>query len=321
MYCVKVEPGKERIKVRQVASGFLPSYREADEKGRPDERKRFVVPGYVFMLQYAPGAVPVPEEEWKIIEAISDPAPSTLDFANQKITEGPLQAVEGNITAFEENRIRVYVNLLGENRWYRLAVVPFAAEAAEEGSDGAGAAGDAGADGSDGAAADGAGADGSDGTIAADGAGETAKGEKEDMSEIARSGYTKEQEAQMIARAEEIGVRAAAAEYGVNWQVVAGMKRRAKNGGKEAAEEKKPAKVPKTEAAAPKTAGETAQATAAEEAARETAGTPAETATATETAAPGDIEALKVENAILREKIEKMEAQVEKLRKALQELI
>ena len=51
------------------------------------------------------------------------------------------------------------------------------------------------------------------------------------------------------------------------------------------------------------------------------AGTPAETATATETAAPGDIEALKVENAILREKIEKMEAQVEKLRKALQELI
>ena len=319
MYCVKVEPGKERIKVRQVASGFLPSYREADETGRPDERKRFVVPGYVFMLQYAPGAVPVPEEEWKMIEAISDPAPSTLDFANRKIVEGPLQAVEGNITAFEENRIRVYANLLGENRWYRLAVVPFVPEAAE-GSDGAGAAGNAGADGSDGAAADGAGADGSDGTIAADGAGETAKGEKEDMSEIARSGYTKEQEAQMIARAEEIGVRAAAAEYGVNWQVVAGMKRRAKNGGKDAAEEKKPAKAPKTEAAAPKTAA-APEKTAAGEAAPKAAGTPAETATATETAASGNIEALKVENAILREKIEKMEAQVEKLRKALQELI
>ena len=319
MYCVKVEPGKERIKVRQVASGFLPSYREADETGRPDERKRFVVPGYVFMLQYAPGAVPVPEEEWKMIEAISDPAPSTLDFANRKIVEGPLQAVEGNITAFEENRIRVYANLLGENRWYRLAVVPFVPEAAE-GSDGTGAAGDAGADGSDGAAADGAGADGSDGTIAAEGAGETAKGEAEDMSEIARSGYTKEQEAQMIARAEEIGVRAAAAEYGVNWQVVAGMKRRAKNGGKEAAEEKKPAKAPKTEAAAPEMAAAPEKTTAGE-AAPKAAGTPAETATATETAAPGDIEALKVENAILREKIEKMEAQVEKLRKALQELI
>ena len=319
MYCVKVEPGKERIKVRQVASGFLPSYREADETGRPDERKRFVVPGYVFMLQYAPGAVPVPEEEWKMIEAISDPAPSTLDFANRKIVEGPLQAVEGNITAFEENRIRVYANLLGENRWYRLAVVPFVPEAAE-GSDGTGAAGDAGADGSDGAAADGAGADGSDGTIAAEGAGETAKGEAEDMSEIARSGYTKEQEAQMIARAEEIGVRAAAAEYGVNWQVVAGMKRRARNGGKEAAEEKKPAKAPKTEAAAPETAAAPEKTTAGE-AAPKAAGTPAETATATETAAPGDIEALKFENAILREKIEKMEAQVEKLRKALQELI
>jgi hypothetical protein len=319
MYCVKVEPGKERIKVRQVASGFLPSYREADETGRPDERKRFVVPGYVFMLQYAPGAVPVPEEEWKMIEAISDPAPSTLDFANRKIVEGPLQAVEGNITAFEENRIRVYANLLGENRWYRLAVVPFVPEAAE-GSDGTGAAGDAGADGSDGAAADDAGADGSDGTIAAEGAGETAKGEAEDMSEIARSGYTKEQEAQMIARAEEIGVRAAAAEYGVNWQVVAGMKRRAKNGGKEAAEEKKPAKAPKTEAAAPETAAAPEKTTAGE-AAPKAAGTPAETATATETAASGNIEALKVENAILREKIEKMEAQVEKLRKALQELI
>ncbi len=319
MYCVKVEPGKERIKVRQVASGFLPSYREADETGRPDERKRFVVPGYVFMLQYAPGAVPVPEEEWKMIEAISDPAPSTLDFANRKIVEGPLQAVEGNITAFEENRIRVYANLLGENRWYRLAVVPFVPEAAE-GSDGTGAAGDAGADGSDGAAADGAGADGSDGTIAAEGAGETAKGEAEDMSEIARSGYTKEQEAQIIARAEEIGVRAAAAEYGVNWQVVAGMKRRARNGGKEAAEEKKPAKAPKTEAAAPETAAAPEKTTAGE-AAPKAAGTPAETATATETAASGNIEALKVENAILREKIEKMEAQVEKLRKALQELI
>ena len=319
MYCVKVEPGKERIKVRQVASGFLPSYREADETGRPDERKRFVVPGYVFMLQYAPGAILVPEEEWKMIEAISDPAPSTLDFANRKIVEGPLQAVEGNITAFEENRIRVYANLLGENRWYRLAVVPFVPEAAE-GSDGTGAAGDAGADGSDGAAADGAGADGSDGTIAAEDAGETAKGEAEDMSEIARSGYTKEQEAQMIARAEEIGVRAAAAEYGVNWQVVAGMKRRAKNGGKEAAEEKKPAKAPKTEAAAPETAAAPEKTTAGE-AAPKAAGTPAETATATETAASGNIEALKVENAILREKIEKMEAQVEKLRKALQELI
>jgi hypothetical protein len=319
MYCVKVEPGKERIKVRQVASGFLPSYREADETGRPDERKRFVVPGYVFMLQYAPGAVLVPEEEWKMIEAISDPAPSTLDFANRKIVEGPLQAVEGNITAFEENRIRVYANLLGENRWYRLAVVPFVPEAAE-GSDGTGAAGDAGADGSDGAAADDAGADGSDGTIAAEGAGETAKGEAEDMSEIARSGYTKEQEAQMIARAEEIGVRAAAAEYGVNWQVVAGMKRRAKNGGKEAAEEKKPVKAPKTEAAAPETAAAPEKTTAGE-AAPKAAGTPAETATATETAASGNIEALKVENAILREKIEKMEAQVEKLRKALQELI
>lgn len=254
-----------------------------------------------------------------MIEAISDPAPSTLDFANRKIVEGPLQAVEGNITAFEENRIRVYANLLGENRWYRLAVVPFVPEAAE-GSDGTGAAGDAGADGSDGAAADGAGADGSDGTIAAEGAGETAKGEAEDMSEIARSGYTKEQEAQMIARAEEIGVRAAAAEYGVNWQVVAGMKRRAKNGGKEAAEEKKPAKAPKTEAAAPETAAAPEKTTAGE-AAPKTAGTPAETATATETAASGNIEALKVENAILREKIEKMEAQVEKLRKALQELI
>lgn len=254
-----------------------------------------------------------------MIEAISDPAPSTLDFANRKIVEGPLQAVEGNITAFEENRIRVYANLLGENRWYRLAVVPFVPEAAE-GSDGTGAAGDAGADGSDGAAADGAGADGSDGTIAAEGAGETAKGEAEDMSEIARSGYTKEQEAQMIARAEEIGVRAAAAEYGVNWQVVAGMKRRAKNGGKEAAEEKKPAKAPKTEAAAPETAAAPEKTTAGE-AAPKAAGTPAETATATETAASGNIEALKVENAILREKIEKMEAQVEKLRKALQELI
>lgn len=315
MYCMKVEPGRERIKVRQVASGFLPSYRQAGENGKTEEGKRLVVPGYVFMLQYTPGALQVPEDEWKIIEAISDPAPSVLDYLNKKITEGPLKAVEEKITSFEENWIRVYVNLLGENRWYRLAVVtcePETEDTEEETavSDGTTAEIGNGADGSDGAdtgagRVDGnsEGADTEPGNAAGhpDGTGTAKKGEGKDMSEVTRSGFTAQQEARMIARAEEIGTKEAAEEFGVNWQVIAGMKRRARARGEEtvATEEKKAGEALKME-----TAGKNG----------------AETAVS-ETEAPGDTEGLKVENAILREKVGKLEAQVEKLRKALQELI
>ena len=65
MYCIKVTPGSERIKVRQVASGFNPKYREAEANGKISD-KRLAVPGYVFTMQFTPGAKKVPEAEWKI---------------------------------------------------------------------------------------------------------------------------------------------------------------------------------------------------------------------------------------------------------------
>ena len=103
MYCIKVEPGRERIKVRQVSSGFIPKYMHAEGKGKTPE-KRFVVPGYVFTLQYAPGAVKVPEDEWAIIEAVSDSHLSTVDQETRKIAEGPLKAIEEAVTVIEADR-------------------------------------------------------------------------------------------------------------------------------------------------------------------------------------------------------------------------
>ena len=121
MYCIKVEPGRERIKVRQVSSGFIPKYMHAEGKGKTPE-KRFVVPGYVFTLQYAPGAVKVPEDEWAIIEAVSDSHLSTVDRETRKIAEGPLKAIEGAVTVIEADRAKVAAVILGETRQYWLAV-------------------------------------------------------------------------------------------------------------------------------------------------------------------------------------------------------
>ena len=92
MYCVKVDEGRERARVRDYHSGFLPSYKPAylfspDFPARPNVRgaKHLVVPGYIFMLRRAPRSQPVDEEEWKIIEAISDSHPSVLDPETGKI--------------------------------------------------------------------------------------------------------------------------------------------------------------------------------------------------------------------------------------------
>ena len=71
-------------------------YDSMNENGRIG--KHLVVPGYVFTPNYVPGTVQVPEGEWKIIDALSDPQPSVLDHANRLITEGPLQAIQGEIT-------------------------------------------------------------------------------------------------------------------------------------------------------------------------------------------------------------------------------
>ena len=96
MYCLRVGPGTEKKQARRIANGFLPMYHSVDEYGR--DGKQPVVPGYVFTTQYVPGTVRVPEDEWKMIEALSNPQPSVLDHANRSVSEGPLKAVEGDIT-------------------------------------------------------------------------------------------------------------------------------------------------------------------------------------------------------------------------------
>ena len=157
--------------------------------------------------------------------------------------------------------------------------------------------------------------------------------------------YTPEQEAEMIARSEEVGVQQAAKEYSVPWQVIAGMKRRAnaKDGGKEtpkaqkAKPGKKAGKAKKMKATADDVPAENAGAANTAEAALEAE--PAENAAVlpekgipepaeneevmleTETSALTEIEPLKIENAVLREKISKLELQVAKLKKSLQELL
>lgn len=205
MYCLRVSPGTERKQVRRIANGFLPMYHSMDEYGR--DGKHLVVPGYVFTTQYVPGTVGVPEDEWKIIEALSDPQPSVLDHANRCITEGPLKAVEGDITEMEAERINVCVKLLGENRICWLVVEPLDPETAEtyrkpilE--------------------------EPSEDEIAAD----TEPRKKVRGSGTAQKGpkytFTEEQIREMLALEARVGIQKAAKEYNVPWQTIAQYKRR-----------------------------------------------------------------------------------------------
>ena len=233
MYCIKVEPGRERIRVRHFRNGFLPSYTPADASGK-NEGKRFIVPGYVFMMQWALGTEKVPDEEWAVIEAVSDPRLSVADPSDGKILEGPLKRIEKKVTAVKGNRALVEAVIFGKKRKYWLKI-----QTAGEGEP--------------------------------EPAGEENNREEKTVKKT-KTAYTDEQRAEMLARAEEVGVQAAAKEFGVPWQVIAQFRRRA-----------------------------------------------AEKAAAA--AVPEDEEALRAENARLREKAVKLEAQVAKLKKKIEELM
>lgn len=205
MYCLRVGPGTEKKQARRIANGFLPMYHSVDEYGR--DGKQPVVPGYVFTTQYVPGTVQVPEDEWKMIEALSNPQPSVLDHANRSFSEGPLKAVEGDITEIEAERINVCVKLLGENRMYWLAVEPLDPETAEtyrkpipavseEDEDAAG----------------------------------TESGKKTGENGTAQKGpkytFTEAQIREMLELEARVGIQKAAKEYNVPWQTIAQYKRR-----------------------------------------------------------------------------------------------
>jgi len=95
MYALKIENGKERIRVRSYASAFIPSYTSAAEESMG--KRLFVVPGYIFLPKMISGAEKVPAAEWNVIEALSDSHPSTFNTKTKQITDGPLSGL-GRIT-------------------------------------------------------------------------------------------------------------------------------------------------------------------------------------------------------------------------------
>ena len=286
MYCIKVTPGSERIKVRQVASGFNPKYREAEANGKISD-KRLAVPGYVFTMQFTPGARKVPEAEWKIVEAVSDPHISIVDQRERKVVEGPLKSIEETISVIQASRVKVSAMILGEERTYWLPVnstedeTPSVEEEPDAGADGYAEAGE------------------TEGPVNAVENGKEEETRKADRKPKSKYDFTEEQKAAMMARADEIGYREAAKEFSVPWQAIAQLKRR---------EREKNGKPPVSRA--PQKPGTGRRRRKAE--VTGVTGLPA---------ASSNVDSLKVENALLRKRLSELETWAEKLKKAILELI
>ena len=311
MYCVKVYPGSERVRVQNYSGGFLPNYKAVDADGKA-AGKLFVVPGYVFMLHKAPRAIEVPDEEWKVIEAISDPHPTLADAGTGEIVIGPLKAVENLITFRTEKSVQISADLLGEKRQYWVPIRTVTEEelTAEKEAREAQKKPETPAENPE--------KDPADAQQGTDETGPADAGQKEENRKMNTSGarytFTEAQRAEILRRAEEIGVRPAAKEYGIPWQTIAQYKRRARVLAEQAAGA---AAVTAVKAGGKRAAGKAAGVKAAAEAvsAAEAAGDQPGAET------PAEAEALKIENAVLREKIAKLEIRIGKLSKALQDLM
>lgn len=226
MYCIKAHEGRERIEVRYYQNGFLPSCRPVDISGK-EEGKRLVVPGYIFMLKPVPRAEKVPDAEWKVIEAVSDPRISRADFSRGKITDGPLKTIEDLISEISAYRVKVSAVLLGKLREFWLPVrgaeeIQTAPETENISTHETG------------------GDNGNSGTDKGIGEEKSVAGKKTEFSE--------EQIAEMLSRAEEIGIHAAAKEFSVPWQTLA-MIRRKKAGEKRTSSIGSPTEIPDSPAA------------------------------------------------------------------------
>ena len=188
MYAVKVEQGRERPEVRKISTGFLPSYRVYTGSAEEKSVRWLVVPGYVFSLSMTRNAQPVPNEEWEIIDKLSASAISTLD-KDGKIVSGPLKGLDPYVTKTGKDHVQLCVNLFGEARTYRLPCR--IAEETEEAAE--------------------------------------AKESKAKMADAAsgKKELSEEQIAAALKRAEKVGIHAAAREFGIAWQTLAGIRRRA----------------------------------------------------------------------------------------------
>lgn len=303
MFAIKTDPGSERRMAKIYTNGFLPSYSPAPtEETKGKKIKKLIVPGYVFVLEKIRGAERVMDEEWRIIEALSDSNISTIDQDGQ-VVAGPLMGLNEIVAKVEGCRASVHTCLLGKWRWYEIEVLrtisgpadtPYAA--AEEEADG--------------------GAEGS-------APGSAAESKKQEGKKVAeKKTYTDEELKAAVENAKAVGIHAAAKSTGIPWQTILGAARKAgveiepKKTNKKAAAEKPTAakKTPakkgrkdeelKTEESVPAAATEEKKAKQKATLAEEKNASP-----------------LEIENAVLRSENEKLKAQIAKLKKALQELL
>lgn len=337
MYALKIENGKERIRVRSYASAFIPSYTSAAEESMG--KRLFVVPGYIFLPKMISGAEKVPAAEWNVIEALSDSHPSTFNTKTKQITDGPLSGLLILRVNPALKSVCIRAKLLGVTRDYWLAVrfsTPTDIEKAgreekKPGGDG------------DGKAANVV-------ELKDSNAGEVKK--------MAKATYTEEEINAAIELAKEIGIHKAAKELGLPWQAVMSA---AKKAGVEitpkVSKKKKAAPKSKPESTAPEPATSTPAKTnagkndaekngagknAVEEkpvekpkrgrknkAVYEVVPTPAVEEPAIEPikdkkeekAGAMAASELEIENAVLRKENEQLKAKIEKLQKALADLI
>lgn len=299
--------------MRHYSSAFIPSYTSAAENSMG--KRLYFVPGYIFMMTKAPGAEKVPDTDWKVIEAISDSHPSTLDVKAKKIIDGPLTGLLILRVNPALKSVCIRAKLLGVTRDYWLAV---RFKSAEEKAD-------------DGKAAD---------VV-------ELKEKQQEGKKMAKTTYTEEQINQAIERAKEIGIHAAGQELGIPWQAVQGFCKKAgvmdeaskkpakKKTTTPVAEEKAEKKAEKPEkktkkaktAEAPAKQKKAAAAPVAEEKPKKAA--PAAPAAPAASTAPASKPAektepatdLAIENAVLRKENEQLKAKIEKLQKALADLI
>jgi len=125
MYCIKVPEDQERSELFKYSGAFLPSYDSVDSRSTAmyGSRgvRRFVVPGYIFSINKEGRAVAVPEKEWQIIEALSDPHPSFINEEG-KIIYGPLAGLNDLIKSTEDYKVQIQASLLGATRTYWIRV-------------------------------------------------------------------------------------------------------------------------------------------------------------------------------------------------------
>ena len=263
MYSIRVAEGRERVEVRKYSSAFVPSYIPAPQPDAsepvPGGTRKLIVPGYVFTLRAERQAVPVPEDECRIIDALSSSRPSVIDDTG-KIVSGPLAGLEDAVAGVETDRVLIRVRLLGKTREYWIRVRHEAEDAVP-----------------------------SSGPVSS--AGNTLGQEEAAMA------YTREQIDTILADAEIKGIHAAARSAGVPWQTVCSW---AKKSGRQI--------TPKAEAADKKRTGSAAGVKKTEQ-------------SPPETVPESDLSPLEIENAVLRERIRKLENKIQKLKKAIAELM